>query len=96
MADDRKIPLRVRRVIDRVYAGERLCVALKTNLSGKHETQYFYEPSGRSAPTTSAQQAIETGYLRPAGDSLFEAVPSQTWCCDGERAQAWANFRAGQ
>ena len=80
MAEPNRLPERVRRVIERVKAGERLCKSLRLKEDGGDtETVFFYEPSGKRAGPKSAQQAIESGHLKPAGDGLFDPSLSQTW-----------------
>lgn len=67
------MPKRVWSVIERVAAGQTL---VRTMIDGL--AVYHYRPSGREAPTISAEEAIASGELTPGGDG-FWAGADQTW-----------------
>lgn len=68
--DTPKIPKRVRIVLAKLSLGEVLCTGLKRSDVGD-ERYYWFEPSGKTAPPKSSEQAIAQGLLIPAGDGLF-------------------------
>lgn len=74
-----KLPKRVWSVIDRVRDGGKLCKFLHPVNGLEDDTQFFIEPQGRRVAAKSAQEAIKSGLLRPAGDGLFGEDTSQTW-----------------
>jgi hypothetical protein len=84
--DAQKLPARVQRIVDRVNAGEKLCIHLHQKVTGATEEQFFFEPSGERCPAKSARAAIESGWLKPSGDGLFGADTSQTWKPKDEEA----------
>lgn len=74
-----KLPARVWRVVDRVRDGEKLCKCIRQKTTGETEVEFAYEPSARRVPAKTAQEAIKSGFLRPACDGLFGEDTSQTW-----------------
>lgn len=74
-----KLPKRVWSVIDRVREGGKLCKFFRPIADSEDDTQFFIEPQGRRVAPKSAQEAIKSGLLQPAGDGLFGAETSQTW-----------------
>lgn len=75
-----KIPKRVQRIADICrLGGQTLHLAHPVASRGETTRRYWFEPSGRPAPTISAEEAISRGLLCPAGDSLFGGADSQTF-----------------
>lgn len=68
--------MRIQTLVGACKGGQRLCLTLRHSEVGE-DRLYWLEPSGRSAGTKSAEQAIEMGLLVPSGDGLFGQ--SQTW-----------------
>lgn len=79
MIKEPKIPKRVLRVAAVCQKGETLHLALPQVSRGETNRRYWFEPSGKPAPTISAEQAINLGLLLPAGDCLFGTADSQTF-----------------
>lgn len=79
MAKQRKLPKRLQRIVDRVRAGETLCVHLHHKQTGECERIFHFEPSGQPASPRSSAEAITSGLLRPGHDGLFGPSDSQTW-----------------
>lgn len=73
-----KIPTRVRRIVEACREGQTLCLTIHRSDVGA-ERRYWLEPSGRPAPSKSAEKAIKLGLLTPTGDGLFPGVDSQTY-----------------
>lgn len=73
------LPQRVKRVIERCRAGQKLCKQIRLKDGGDSEVTFLFEPSGKKAPPKSSDAAIKTGFLKPMGDGLFDADTSQTW-----------------
>lgn len=74
-----KLPMRVRKIIDRCRHGEVLCKTYRNKESGNTEVLFSFHPSGKRAGPASSQEAIASGLLVPQNDGLFEAGDSQTW-----------------
>lgn len=74
-----KLPLRVRRIIQRCRNGYSL-VLTNVNLQGGgvEKVYTYHRASGRRVPTVSAEEAIASGELVANDDGLF-AETSQTW-----------------
>lgn len=72
----KRLPVRIQTIVGACRGGQTLCLTIRHSEVGDERT-YWLEPSGRSAGTKSAEQAIELGLLVPAGDGLFGM--SQTW-----------------
>jgi tellurite resistance protein len=67
-------------VIDQCkYQGQRLCKSFRAKTTGKAETSYLLEPSGKPVTSRSAEEAIKTGLLVGCNDGLFDSADSQTW-----------------
>ncbi len=79
MTDEVKVPKRVLRVVDACKRGQTVHLALPRITNGETNRRYWFEPSGRPAPVRSTEQAIHLGLLKPAGDTLFAALDSQTF-----------------
>ena len=73
------LPARVKKVIDAVEGGQRLCKSYRFKKSGESEVEFHYEPSGKRVGPKSAEQAISTNEILPVGDGLFGAETSQQW-----------------
>lgn len=75
-----KIPKRIQKIADTCRGGgQTLHLALPQVSRGETNRRYWFEPSGRPAPTQSAEEAISLGLLIPAGDCLFGIADSQTF-----------------
>jgi len=70
---------RARVIIERCHHGQRLCKSFRLKNTGDAEVRYVLEPSGRKVGPKGAQEAIDTGLLKPLNDGLFGAASSQTW-----------------
>lgn len=79
MADEAKVPKRILKIVDTCKSGQTLHLALPRLTNGETVRRYWFEPSGRTAPTRSTEQAISLGLLKPAGDCLFSLLDSQTF-----------------
>jgi hypothetical protein len=77
--DFERLPKRVQAIIAKCRAGERLCKQLHHKETNECELTFTFEPSGKRAGPKSAAQAIETAFLRPAGDGLLGNDSSQTF-----------------
>lgn len=79
MTEEVKVPKRILKIVDACKRGQTLHLALPRITNGETCRRYWFEPSGRAAPTKSTEQAIGLGLLKPAGDSLFSLADSQTF-----------------
>jgi hypothetical protein len=75
----RKPPKSVRKVVEILQTGKRLCRGVRKDDEGNTGYHYFYEPGGRTAHPGPAEKAIALGLVRPCGDALFHDMDSQTW-----------------
>lgn len=67
---EKRLPVRIQTIVGACRAGQTLCLTIRHSEVGD-EHVYWLEPSGRSAGTKSAEEAIALGLLVPAGDGLF-------------------------
>ena len=69
------ISKRAQAIIDRlVLRQERLVKQHR-----EHGPEFFFYPSWDRASAASAEAAIASGQIKPAGDGLLGGVSSQTW-----------------
>lgn len=73
---EKRLPVRIQTIVGACRGGQTLCLTIRHSEVGD-ERVYWLEPSGRSAGTKSAEEAIALGLLIPTGDGLFGH--SQTW-----------------
>lgn len=74
---EKKVPVRVQRIIDACGRGETLCKQTAMTRLGTTETRWFLHPSNKDLPQISAEEA--TKLLQPHCDGLFGPEWSQTW-----------------
>ncbi len=74
-----KIPKRVQALVDRLARQERLCKFLRRKETGEAEILFFLEPSDQRVGPRTAEAAIKSRLLKPAGDGLFSEDYSQTF-----------------
>lgn len=75
-----RIPKRIQRIADYCrLGGQTLHLANPVLSRGETKRRYWFEPSGRPAPTNSAEEAIGRGLMVPCGDSLFGGADSQSF-----------------
>lgn len=84
MTKQKKIPIRVQRIIDRCRGGEKVCKFLRLKENGAKEEVFFYEPAGGNIGPKSAAAAISMGAIVPLGDGLFGDQDSQTFIASSE------------
>ncbi len=72
--DEPLLPKRVQHVIDRCFAGEVMVKQLRET-----GPEFWFWPSGDACGPASAQEAIDTGLLKPGKDGLFGGPEAQTW-----------------
>lgn len=77
--DEAKLPKRVLKIVEICKSGQTLHHCNVVKATGNVEHSYWFEPSGKPAGPKSARQAIEAGLLEPFGDSLFDALDSQSF-----------------
>lgn len=74
-----KYPKRVLNIVKACENGQTLHYCNVTLRGGNSEPQYWFEPSGKSAPPKSSRQAIDAGLVVPMGDGLFGGLSSQSF-----------------
>ena len=76
------LPKRVQTIVERGRSEKALVKSFRTRRDLNAEIVWHFEPSGKSAPALSCQQAVDAGFFQALDDGLFEGTSQSfvlTW-----------------